>query len=155
MEIPVIDLTDLPEEERPIEARRLATEEAETGFDLVEGPLLRASLLKLGQDEHVILLTMHHIVSDAWSMGILIREFATLYRGYVENVEVRLPDLPIQYADYAVWQRGYLEGDELERHLGYWKDQLTPLPEPLELPLDRARPEVQTFEGVPTKLNYQ
>jgi amino acid adenylation domain-containing protein len=147
LQIPIKDLTDLPETERAIEARRLATGEAETGFDLAEGPLLRSRLLKLREDEHVILLTMHHIVSDAWSMGILIREFTTLYLAYAQGKDYRMPDLPIQYADYAVWQRGYLEGDELERHLGYWRDRLTPLPAVLDLPADHSRPHIQTFNG--------
>src|SRR4029079_18080610 len=96
---------------------------------------------------HVLLLTMHHIVSDGWSMGILTREVVALYEAYLEGEESPLAELEIQYADYAVWQREWLQGEVLERQLGYWKEQLAGAPPVLELPIDYPRPAVQTFRG--------
>ncbi|HVR96499.1 MAG TPA: amino acid adenylation domain-containing protein, partial [Thermoanaerobaculia bacterium] len=137
VELPVVDLSHVSEQE----ALRLAREEARRPFDLQRGPLLRLALLRLGDREHVLLLTLHHIVSDGWSMGVLLREIAALYAGAV------LPELPVQYADFAVWQRRWLEGEVLEAQLAYWKGQLAGAPRVLELPLDRPRPAVQTFGG--------
>ena len=112
------------------------------------GPLMRAKLVKLGAEEHIVLLTLHHIVADAWSVGILIREFAALYEGFRNGKEISLPQLPIQYVDYAVWQREHLKGDAQERQLRYWREQLlTPLPPVLDLPADKTRPRIQTFKG--------
>ena len=147
LDIPFIDISKMVETEMAEKVRRLATEEAETPFDLVSGPLMRVKLVKLGEDEHIILLNLHHIVADAWSVGILIREFTVLYDGFVSGMEVRLPDLPIQYADYTVWQRDHLVGAELERQLDFWREHLTPLPPILELVGDKPRPRIQTFNG--------
>ena len=141
-----LDLTPLPEDERAIETRRLR-EEALRPFDLERGPLFRASLLRVGDEEHLLLLTMHHIVSDGWSLGVLIRELATLYENFVEGTTPSLPELPIQYADFAVWQRQWLSGDVLERQLQYWREQLGDNPPVLELPTDRPRPLVPTYKG--------
>ena len=116
-------------------------------FDLAKGPLLRARVLRLSRTEQVLLLTMHHIVSDGWSMGVLFRELATLYAGYRKGHEVSLPELPVQYADYAIWQRGWLQGEELARQLAYWKGHLADAPPMLELPTDRQRPAMQSFRG--------
>ncbi|WP_375772564.1 non-ribosomal peptide synthase/polyketide synthase [Archangium gephyra] len=146
-ELPVTDLTVLPVTQREAEAWRLATEEAQRPFDLERGPLLRARLLKLDDQEHVLALNMHHIVSDGWSMGVLVREAGLLYAAYSQNQPSPLPELPVQYADYAVWQRQWLQGEELERQLSYWKQQLAGAAPALELPTDRPRPSEQTFHG--------
>ncbi|HVR95754.1 MAG TPA: amino acid adenylation domain-containing protein, partial [Thermoanaerobaculia bacterium] len=138
-ELPVVDLSGLAE--RETRARRLAAQEARRPFDLQRGPLLRLTLIRLDEREHVLLLTMHHIVSDGWSMGVLLREIAALY------AHRSLPDLAVQYADFAVWQRGWLQGEVLEDQLAHWQRQLGGAPHVLELPLDRARPAMQTFRG--------
>jgi len=145
--LPVTDLTDLPETEREAEALQLATQEAQRPFDLARGPLLRARLLRLGREDHVALLTMHHIVSDGWSMGILIQEIAALYEAFSSGRPSPLQELPIQYADFAHWQREWLQGEILEAQLSYWKQQLDGSPPLLELPTDRPRPAVQSFRG--------
>jgi hypothetical protein len=145
--LPVTDLSHLSDGERETEARRIATEEAQKAFDLATGPLMRASLLRLGDEEHIILFTMHHIISDGWSMGILVREVAALYEAYSAGEESPLPELPVQYADYAYWQREWLQGEVLERQLAYWREHLSGAPAVLELPTDRPRPAVQSFGG--------
>ncbi|HEX2081445.1 MAG TPA: amino acid adenylation domain-containing protein, partial [Longimicrobium sp.] len=145
--LPVEDLSGLSEADREAALRRRAGEEARRPFDLSAGPLFRAGLLRLGAQEHVLLLCMHHIVSDGWSMGVLYRELSALYAAYREGGESPLEELPVQYADYALWQREQLEGETLERQLGYWKKQLGGAPALLELPTDHPRPAVQTFRG--------
>ncbi len=143
----VEDLTVVAEGVREAEVSRLARQEAALPFDLAAGPLVRARLLRLGEREHVALFTMHHIVSDGWSMGVLTREVASLYDSYASGAAARLPELPVQYADYAVWQRGWLRGEVLERQLGYWRTRLEGAPPLLELPTGRARPAEQTHRG--------
>ncbi|MBA3356383.1 MAG: amino acid adenylation domain-containing protein, partial [Pyrinomonadaceae bacterium] len=147
VELPVVDLSDLSESEREAEARRLATEEARRPFDLEHGPLLRATLLRLFEEEHVLLLNMHHIVSDGWSMGVLFRELGTLYQAFSIGNPSPLPELPIQYGDYAVWQREWLAGERLEQQLSYWKEQLSGAPPILNLPADHPRPAAQSYRG--------
>jgi amino acid adenylation domain-containing protein len=144
--LPVDDLTSLPSVLRIETGKRIAGEEATRPFDLASGPLVRTRLLKLGVMEYIFLLTMHHIVCDGWSMGLFSRELTTLYAAYAAGKPSPLPELPIQYADYASWQRNWLQGDVLERHLSYWKQQMTGLA-PLEMPADRPRPAIQTFRG--------
>jgi len=122
--LPFIDLSALPEEQRETKARELVREEASRPFDLTTGPLLRATLLHLDPQEHVLLVTMHHIISDGWSMGIFYRELSALYEAFSEGNPSPLPDLPIQYADFAVWQRQWLQGKNLEEQLAFWKEQL-------------------------------
>src|SRR6266849_5275516 len=119
--------------------------ERSQAFDLEGGPLLRMKLLKLGEQEHILLRTMHHIVSDGWSQGVFNREFMMLYEAYREGRENPLKPLAVQYADFALWQRNWLEGGALEQGLAYWKEQLAGIPERLELPTDRPRPAMQTF----------
>src|SRR6266496_328039 len=140
------DLSGWTEGEREAEVLRLAEEEGRKGFDLSRGPLLRARLLRLGEEEHVLLITMHHIVSDGWSMGVLVQELNALYGGYVAGKEVKLPELEIQYADYAYWQRQWLQGEVLEEQLGYWREKLEGVAR-LELPTDGARPATVSYEG--------
>jgi amino acid adenylation domain-containing protein len=143
----VADLSGFEDEERERRTQALALEEAMRPFDLATGPLIRATLLRLGEEEHVALFTLHHIVADAWSMGVLVREVAALYRAYTDARAPGLPELPIQYADFAHWQRAYLSGEVLERQVAYWKEQLSGAPELLQLPTDRPRPAVQSHRG--------
>ncbi|HVB29717.1 MAG TPA: amino acid adenylation domain-containing protein [Terriglobia bacterium] len=147
IKLPVVDLRKLPASERETEVRRLVTAEAQRPFDLSQGPLLRGTVLRLGDEEHVGLLTMHHIVSDGWSTGILVREMATLYVGFCAGEYSPLPALPIQYADFAHWQRQWLQGEVLETQIAYWKEQLAEAPALIDLPTDHPRPAVQTFRG--------
>jgi amino acid adenylation domain-containing protein len=138
-----VDLTGLPAEEREARAWALAAEEAVRPFDLDRGPLWRAALLRLGEDDHRLLLTIHHVVSDGWSLGILLREVAALY----EQGGAALPPLPVQYADWAVWQQRWLQGEVLESGLAAWRGRLAGAPPLLELPTDRPRPAIQAFRG--------
>jgi hypothetical protein len=143
----VEDLSDRPEEERQAAARRRAGELVREPFDLERGPLLRAHLLRLSGEEHIAVVVMHHIVSDGWSIAVLIREVGTLYTAFVEGRPSPLPALPVQYADYAVWQRGWLQGEVLAKQVGYWRERLSGAPAALDLPTDRPRPAVQSFRG--------
>ena len=133
------DLSELAEAEREAAAQRLLGAEASKPFELEQGPVLRVGLLKLGAEEHIALLTLHHIVSDGWSMGVLVRELSELYAGQVAGREVELPELPVQYADYAAWQREWLSGAVLEKQLHYWKQQLGGELPVLSLATDYAR----------------
>jgi amino acid adenylation domain-containing protein len=143
----LVDLRGLPahEVERAVEAAALA--ETRHRFDLTRAPLLRATLLRVADSEHVLLLTMHHIISDGWSIGVLTREVSALYAAYAEGKPSPLAELDVQYADYAAWQRGWLQGETLERQLSYWKEKLRGAPPALELPTDRPRPPVQMHRG--------
>ena len=138
--LPLSDLQGLDEDARHSSVSARAEEDARHPFDLTKGPLLRASLLRLGETEHVLLLTIHHIVSDGWSMGVFVRELAALYEAYVAGRPSPLQELPIQYADFAVWQREWFQGEVLEGQLSYWRQQLAGSPPLLELPTDRPRP---------------
>jgi amino acid adenylation domain-containing protein len=151
--LPESDLSDIPEEQRETKAKELATEEASLPFDLAAGPLLRATLVQLDPEDHVLLLTMHHIVSDGWSLGILYRELSVLYEAYSKEDQSPLPELPIQYADFALWQKEWLQGGVLEKQLMFWKDHLNGV-SPLELPTDRPRPSVQTFHGATHAIEF-
>ena len=149
LRLEVIDLTEFPLNEREEEAKRIAREEAKIGFDLSRGPLLRVKLLKLERERHVFLFTLHHIVSDGWSVGILTEEVGALYRAFSRGGTVEfwpLDELPIQYADFAVWQRAWLKGEVLEAELEYWRRQLAGM-EALELPTDHPRPALQSYRG--------
>jgi len=146
--LPVIDLRQGPETERESQALHLVRQESRRMFDLARGPLLRTSLLRLGEEDHILVLALHHIVSDGWSGGVLFHEITALYEAFSTGKPSPLPELPIQYADYAIWQREWLQGEVLKEHLAYWKQQLTGAPAVLELPTDRPRPAVQTMHGV-------
>jgi amino acid adenylation domain-containing protein len=141
------DLRLIPEPEREVEARRLAAEEAVRPFNLTQVPLLRAKLLRLAASDHVLLLTMHHIVSDAWSAAVFQQEFSALYEAFSTGTSATLPELTIQYADYAHWQRHWLQGKTLETQLTFWRNQLVGAPPLLKLSTDRTRPQIRTFRG--------
>ncbi len=142
-----IDLRSLPETERSREVERLIAAEAKLAFDLSQAPLLRAKLLHLSDSNWVLLLSQHHIISDAWSMGIFIQELATFYQAFCTGKPSPLPELSVQYADFASWQRQRLQGEVLETQLAYWKKQLGGNLSVLNLPSDRPRSAVQTFRG--------
>ncbi|GER90171.1 hypothetical protein KDW_43330 [Dictyobacter vulcani] len=144
--LPLIDLGDQPYEQRKAAAIRQAHEEVLRPFDLSSGQLLRAKLLKLQEQEHVLLLTMHHIVSDGWSMDVFLRELTVLYQAFVQGEPSPLPELPVQYVDFAVWQRDDQRKEDQKKDLDYWRQQLADLPD-LELPTDHVRPAVQSYRG--------
>jgi len=150
LRLPRLDLGALPAERRGAETLRLAREEARRPFDLRRGPLLRGVLLHAAgprPDDHALLLDLHHIVSDGWSLGVLIDEIHALYRASLAGSPSPLPNLPIQYADYAVWQRQWLGDEEMERQLAYWRERLAGAPSALDLPSDRPRPAAQSYRG--------
>jgi len=152
LNLAVKSLQGLPAGKREEEALRIATEEAKRPFDLSHETLLRAGLLKLDEADHVLLVTMHHIVSDGWSMRVLIDELSATYQALMKGQNVTLPDLPIQYADFAAWQRACLQDEILEAHLSYWREQLGGSNFVLDLLTDRPRPAVQTFRGATIEL---
>jgi amino acid adenylation domain-containing protein len=141
------DLRGLPEAEREASVQRLIEEEGQRPFDLAQGPLWRLALLRLGDDDHLLMLTEHHMVHDGWTEGTLVREFLALYSSFSEGAPSPLPELPIQYSDFGIWQRECLQGPALEAQLAYWKKQLSGTLPVLELPTDRPRLPVQTFRG--------
>lgn len=143
----VADLTPLTEAERQAEFGRRISDEVEHPFDLARPPLLRAQLLRMRRDENVLVLTMHHIISDAWSMGVLLHDLSVLYEDLIAGERPSLPRPPIRYVDYATWQREWLSGERLERDTAYWTARLRGAPELLQLPTDRPRPAVQTYAG--------
>ncbi len=146
-QVRLINLQDQAEDERDEETRRLASEETRLPFDLAKDLLVRASVIQLGREDSLFILVMHHIVSDGWSAGVIIREIAALYSAFSQGQPSPLPELPIQYVDYANWQRQYLQGEVLEKQMGYWKQKLDQIPALLELPIDYPRPAVQSQRG--------
>jgi amino acid adenylation domain-containing protein len=151
--LPLEDLSHLPETEREAEVERRFLLEADRPFDLADGPLLRATLLKVSDTEHILLLTLHHIVADGWSVGVLLEEVAAIYPAFVAGQASPLDDLPIQYADFAAWQQAELEGGALNEQLAYWRRQLGGASTTLDLPTDRARPSVQSYRGASVPFN--
>jgi amino acid adenylation domain-containing protein len=147
LHVPTVNLTRLSRPDREAEALRLASDDAGRPFHLAHGPLFRATLLKLDAEEHLLLVSVHHIVSDGWSTGVLLRELETLYAAFASGRPSPLPALSMQYGDFAVWQRERLQGTTLEDQLAYWKHQLENVPPLLELPADRPRPDNPTFRG--------
>ena len=145
--VSMTDLRDNDVSQREETLGRLLHEDAGQPFDLDRGPLLRVGVVRLTDDEHVLLLNMHHVISDGWSMGVLFREISALYRSHLAGKPCLLPDLPVQYADYAIWQRDGLGGEELDRQLSYWKQQLDGAPRVLALPTDYPRPATLTHTG--------
>src|SRR6218665_2370313 len=147
LELRVESLERLPAAEHEARVRQLAREEAQRPFDLARGPLLRVKLLKESASQHVLLLTMHHLVSHGWSMGLLIREVAAPYRAFLSGQSSPLPELALQYADYAAWQHPWLQGERLKSQLAYWRQQLAHASPVLELPTDKPRPPVRSYRG--------
>lgn len=145
--LPIVDLSQLPECNRESEAERLAHAEAERPFDLANGPLIRGSLLRLAANDHILLLSMHHIISDGWSVAILFRELETAYEQLLSGKEPALPKLPIQYADYTLWQRDQLESENFKAELAYWRECLGKAPGLLQLPADHQRPARRNWQG--------
>ncbi|MFP2927562.1 condensation domain-containing protein [Pyxidicoccus sp. 3LG] len=143
----VLDLGSLADDAQKAEVERLTATEARRSFDLEHGLPVRAKLLKLSERRHRLLLTLHHVVSDGWTMGVLVRELGALYAAFAQGRPSPLPALPVQYADHAAWLRRWLEGGELETELAWWKERLASAPPLLELPTDRPRPDRQRFEG--------
>jgi hypothetical protein len=144
--LPVVDLRELPEARQQAEIQQLALEENQRPFNLTQSPLLRGVLLQLSEQDHVLLLSVHHIIVDTWSSDVLLREWGALYEAFRAGKPSPLLELPIQYADFALWQRQWLQGEVLETQLSYWKKQLANIPV-LELPTDQQRSAVQTFQG--------
>ncbi len=144
--LPILDLRALSESDREAETERIINSEANKMFDLSEGPLFRVILIRLKAEEHVVFLTMHHIISDGWSVGLFIKEVFAIYAAYCEGKQSSLPDLPIQYADFAVWQQQWLQGELIEKELTYWTRQLANAPK-LKLLPKRPRPEKTSFKG--------
>jgi len=147
LNLKVIDLTSPDETRRELEAARIANEAARQPFDLKQGPLIRAKLLQLAERDHVLLVTMHHIITDGWSFNIFAREMVAIYEAFSRGDPSPLPDLSIQYADFAHWQRQWLKGDYIQEQLAYWKQHLSGKLAMLELPTDRPRPAVRTYQG--------
>lgn len=143
----VLDLSQLPEALRQERLAAAVEAEAHAPFDLAQGPLLRSTLLRLGDEDHVWLYSVHHIVADGWSMGVILHEVANAYAELLRGVPARLAPLPIQYADYACWQRQRLDGAALQGQLDFWRRTLAGAPILLEIPGDRPRPAVQRFVG--------
>jgi amino acid adenylation domain-containing protein len=152
VQLPVVDLSALAEDQREMQAQELARKETLRPFRLSDSPPWRASLLRLAADRHILLVPTHHIASDGWSTGVLRHELATLYAAFAQGQPSPLQELPIQYADYAYWQRQSLRGEALDQQLSYWKRQLADLPASLDLPLDRPRPPVDTDHGHDARL---
>lgn len=150
--LPVIDLTSLSLNEQNKEIEKLAKQEALTPFDLTKPPLIRVKIWQLSLTIHILIITIHHIIYDGWSSGILKKELSSLYSAYIQKELNPLPDLSIQYADFAFWQKKYLQGEVLNYHLNYWKNQLKDVPFLLELPLDFPRPPQQTYQGKSIKI---
>ena len=147
VKVAVMSLEGQERGEQEMRLKEMGLREGQEPFDLERGPLIRVKLVKIGAQEHVLFLTMHHIVSDGWSMGVLVKELLLLYEAFWKGEASPLKALPVQYADYAVWQRGWLQGEVLAEQMGYWREQLRGIPEIMELPTDRPRPAVQRQVG--------
>ncbi|HEY4383750.1 MAG TPA: amino acid adenylation domain-containing protein, partial [Ktedonobacteraceae bacterium] len=150
--LPQMDLQSIASEEQETWVHQLLLQEVARPFDLQRGPLWRGLLIRLGEQQHVLLVTMHHSIADGWSLGVLIREISSLYQAVLSGKPFHLPPLPIQYADYALWQRAWLQGEVLERQLHYWQQQLAGAPALLKLPTDHSRPAVQRFIGAQQRI---
>jgi hypothetical protein len=142
-----VDLSGLEEGERQLRLEQICSAEVQAPFDLARGPLIRAMLVRLGEEEHVLLVTQHHIISDGWSMGIFIKDVRALYAAFSQGQPDPLPELPLQYADYAYWQRQWMQGEILNKQEDFWRASLAGAPALLELPTDRPRPAVQSYRG--------
>jgi amino acid adenylation domain-containing protein len=155
VQVPILNLADLPESEREREALRIASEEGKRPFDLTRGPLLRTVLLQVSRDQYILVLAMHHIITDGWSISILFRELAHCYEAYASGREPELPELPIQYVEYAQWQREYITGEVLAKQVQYWKNKLAGAQTILDLPTDRPRPTTHSWHGATEELIFE
>jgi len=155
VQVPILNLADLPESEREREALRIASEEGKKPFDLTRGPLLRTAVLQLSRDRYILVLAMHHIITDGWSISILFRELAHCYEAYASGREPQLPELPIQYVEYAQWQREYITGEPLAKQVKYWKNKLAGAQTILDLPTDRPRPTTHSWHGATEELIFE
>ncbi|GHO80002.1 hypothetical protein KSD_77730 [Ktedonobacter sp. SOSP1-85] len=153
LQVLLIELSGFVPDQREELIQQLAREEVHRPFDLAHGPLLRVRLLRLQPQEHILLFNMHHIISDGWSIGVLVREFTTLYQAAVRGESLELTPLPIQYADYTLWQRQWLQDEQLQQQLEYWQAHLADAPPLLDLPTDRPRPQVQSYVGAEFSLH--
>jgi amino acid adenylation domain-containing protein len=145
--LPLLDLSHVETQEREQQAEAILIEEAQRPFDLRQAPLLRTQLLRMGSEDHILQITLHHIVTDGWSMGVLLQEFTDLYQAEIEGRTDRLPRLAWQYRDYAEWQKEHVRGELLEEQMVYWRKQLAEVPAALELPTDRPRPTTRSYRG--------
>ena len=151
-DVPLIDLEGLVEDVREREAHRLTGQERELPCNLDCGPLLRVRIVRLADQEHILLFTLHHIISDGWSNEIFLREWTVLYQAFVADQVSPLAPLLVHYADFALWQRQWLQGEALGRQLAYWKEQLADAP-PLEIPTDYPRPPLKTYSGASRRIS--
>ena len=154
VEVPVRDLSSLPEGERRSTALRIASEEGKKPFDLTTGPLLRTLLLKLDREQYILVLAMHHIITDGWSISIMFRELTQAYEAFMEKRKLELPALPVQYAEYAEWQREFLGGEVLAKQVSFWKQKLAGAPTILDLPTDHPRPKDHNWQGATEELIF-
>lgn len=150
--VPIIDLAGIPEHTREPEALRIASDEGKKPFDLTRGPLFRAVLLHLAPDQYLLVLVMHHIITDGWSIAVLFREITRCYEAIANGQDAKLPELPLQYAEYAQWQREYMTGEVLAKQVGYWKSKLAGAQTILDLPADHPRPTTHSWHGATEEL---
>jgi amino acid adenylation domain-containing protein len=150
--VPVVDLSSIADTIRDEQVLRLIQQDLHTSFDLINGPLLRIQLLHLAEQKHILLLTCHHIISDGWSVDVILRDLTIFYQSQMYGKPTLLPDLPVQYADYTLWQQQLLQGEVLQSHLNYWQQQLAGSPTQVTLPADRPRPAIQTTNGAQQKV---
>ncbi|HKB97973.1 MAG TPA: amino acid adenylation domain-containing protein, partial [Terriglobales bacterium] len=155
VQVPILNLAHLPEHERRPEALRIASEEGKKPFDLTRGPLLRTVLVQLSRDQYILVLVMHHIITDGWSISILFRELAHCYEAFMSGQEPELPELPVQYSEYAHWQREYITGEVLAKQVTYWKGKLAGAPTILDLPTDHPRPATHSWHGATEELIFE
>jgi amino acid adenylation domain-containing protein len=154
VQVPIVDVTHLPRREAQSAALRIAGEEGKKPFDLTKGPLFRALLVRLSRDQYLLVLAMHHIVTDGWSISILFRELARCYEGFVNQKEPELPELPLQYVEYAQWQREYVSAEVLAKQVEYWKNKLAGAQTILDLPADHPRPATHSWHGATEELIF-
>jgi amino acid adenylation domain-containing protein len=154
IQVPVVDVTHLPPSDRRGAALRIASEEGKKPFDLTHGPLFRTLLVRMERDQHLLVLAMHHIITDGWSISILFRELARCYEAYLNREEPQFPELPVQYAEYAQWQRENVSGEVLEKQVTYWKNKLAGAQTILDLPIDHPRPPIHSWRGATEELIF-
>jgi tyrocidine synthetase-3 len=153
MKIPLKDLRGIPGPEQQKQVKEILLQEGNHPFDLEQGPLLRIKIIKLKEKEHILILTEHHLIHDGWTQGVLLKEFLQLFRAFRKGEPSPLPELPLQYADFCVWQRKYMKGERLNRHLNFWRKKLQELPPLLELPTNRTRPSIMSGKGALNRLS--